>query len=64
MTREVSTEYCVVVGNGGGRWRGLRRKWKKMKKENEGNFGKFPSEGEPNWAWRRYVVKADFLFLG
>lgn len=32
-----------------------------MTEEHEGNFGKFPSEGEPQWAWRRHVVKANFL---
>lgn len=32
-----------------------------MTKENEGNFGKFPSEGQPQWAWRRCVVKPNFL---
>ena len=32
-----------------------------MTKENEGNFGTFPSEGEAQWAWRRRVVKASFL---
>ena len=32
-----------------------------MTKENEGNFGTFPSEGEAQWAWRRHVVKASFL---
>lgn len=32
-----------------------------MTKENEGNFGKFTSEGQSQWAWRRCVVKANFL---
>lgn len=32
-----------------------------MTKENEGNFGKFPSEGEAQWTWRRCMVKASFL---